>query len=125
MKILVIGSGGREHAIAWTLANEHNAVEVVCAPGNPGIATVARCVPVVLDSPSDIFELAEREAADLTVIGPELPLSVGVADFFASRRGVLVGPTRAAAQLESSKAFAKDFVATPCTHGAIQDVRVS
>ncbi len=110
MKILVIGSGAREHAIAWKLANEHNVTDVLCAPGNPGIAEVARCVPVALDNPSDIFAIADRESVDLTVIGPEIPLSAGVADLFASRRGVLVGPTRAAAQLESSKAFAKDFM---------------
>ena len=111
MKILVIGSGAREHAIVWKLTREHDVSDILCAPGNPGIATLARCVPVALDQPSDIFAIADSEAVDLTVIGPELPLSVGVADVFASRRGVLVGPTRAAAQLESSKAFAKDFMA--------------
>src|SRR5678815_3513515 len=111
MKILVIGGGAREHAIVWKLSRERDVTEVVCGPGNPGIATLARCVPVDLDKPSDIFALASREAVDLTVVGPELPLSVGVADFFASRRGALVGPTRAAAQLASSKSFAKDFMA--------------
>ena len=109
MKILVIGSGAREHAIVWKLTREHDVSDILCAPGNPGIATLARCVPVALDQPSDIFAIADSEAVDLTVIGPELPLSVGVADVFASRRGVLVGPTRAAAQLESSKAFAKEI----------------
>ncbi len=111
MKILVIGGGAREHAMVWKLSRERDVTEVVCAPGNPGIAALARCVPVDLDKPPDILALASREAVDLTVVGPELPLSVGVADLFASRRGALVGPTRAAAQLESSKSFAKDFMA--------------
>jgi phosphoribosylamine--glycine ligase len=110
MKILVVGGGGREHALARTLAAEPG-VEVVCAPGNPGIARQARCVPADVSQPPGLLGIAEREGVDLTVVGPELPLSHGVVDLFASAGRPIVGPTRAAAALESSKAFAKDFMA--------------
>ncbi len=110
MRILVVGGGGREHALAHTLGAEPG-VDVVCAPGNPGIARRARCVPVDVSQPAALLAIAEREAVDLTVVGPELPLSHGVADLFASAGRPIVGPTRAAAALESSKAFAKDFMA--------------
>jgi phosphoribosylamine---glycine ligase len=111
MKVLVVGSGGREHALAWKLAGERGVGEVVCAPGNPGIAAIARCLPVDVQDPAAILALAEHEQVDLTVIGPELPLSHGVADSFAAAHRPIVGPTRAAAALESSKAFAKAFMA--------------
>jgi phosphoribosylamine--glycine ligase len=111
MKLLVIGSGAREHAIAWKLSREAGVSEVVCAPGNAGIAEVARLAPVDPADPQAVLALAEREAADLTVVGPELPLTRGVADLFAARGRLLLGPTRLAAELESSKAFAKAFMA--------------
>src|SRR5687767_579043 len=111
MKILVVGSGAREHAIAWKLARERDVSEVLCAPGNPGIAELARCVAGDAGNPADILALAAREAVDLTVVGPELPLSLGIADLFAARGLAIVGPTKAAAALEWSKAFAKDFMA--------------
>ena len=111
MKVLVVGAGAREHALAWKLAGERGVTEVMCAPGNPGIAAIARCVPIDAGDPAALMALAERERIDLTVIGPELPLSRGVADLFASARRAIVGPTKAAAALESSKAFAKDFMA--------------
>jgi phosphoribosylamine--glycine ligase len=110
VKVLVIGSGGREHAIAWKLAQERGVTEVLCAPGNPGIAAVARCVPVDVASPAALLAAAEREAVDFAVVGPELPLSLGLADLFASAGRPIVGPTRNAAALEWSKAFAKDFM---------------
>jgi phosphoribosylamine---glycine ligase len=110
MKILVVGGGGREHALARTLAAEPG-VEVVCAPGNPGIARHARCMPADVSQPTALLGIAEREGVDLTVVGPELPLSHGVVDLFASAGRRIVGPTRAAAALESSKSFAKDFMA--------------
>ena len=110
MKVLVIGGGAREHAIAWTLVREPG-LTILCAPGNPGIATVARCVAADTSSPDDLLALAEREAVDLTVVGPEAPLSLGVVDLFMAHGRPIVGPTRAAAALESSKAFAKDFMA--------------
>ena len=111
MKVMIIGGGAREHAIAWKLAHERNVSDLVCAPGNAGIAAVARCVAADLTKPDQLLAIAEREQVDLTVVGPEQPLSVGVADHFAAAGRAIVGPTRAAAALESSKSFAKDFMA--------------
>jgi phosphoribosylamine--glycine ligase len=111
MKILVIGGGGREHALAWSLTAGHPDVSVICAPGNPGIAALAACRPADLTKPAELLAIAEREQVDLTVVGPELPLSAGVADAFAAAGRPIVGPTRAAAALEWSKSFAKHFMA--------------
>ena len=111
MKILVIGSGAREHAIAWKLAREHDVSAVVCTPGNPGIASVARCIPADATNPADLLAIARQENVDLTVVGPELPLSLGVVDVFDAANCAIVGPSQAAAALESSKSFAKDFMA--------------
>lgn len=111
MKILVIGSGAREHAMVWKLSRERDVGEIVCTPGNPGIAAIARCLAADVTKPAELLAVASREAVDLTVVGPEIPLSLGVADLFAAKGRAIVGPTRAAAQLESSKAFAKDFMA--------------
>ncbi len=111
MKTLVIGGGAREHALAWTLTRETADGEVVCAPGNPGIAEVARCVPVDLTEPASMLAVAVAANVDLTVVGPELPLSVGVVDAFSAAGRAIVGPTQAAAALEWSKAFAKDLMA--------------
>ena len=107
MKILIVGGGGREHAIAWRLAQYPN-VELVAAPGNPGIAQVARCVAAPKAIPG-YAELAKAEKVDLTVVGPEATLVAGIADEFARQGMRLVGPTQAAAQLEGSKIFAKEF----------------
>ena len=107
MRILIIGGGAREHALAWKLSAEQPTGHLVCAPGNPGMATVAKCVSVDQADPEALFQLAEHEDSDLTVIGPELPLAKGVADRFAAGGRLLFGPTQAAARLESSKAFAK------------------
>jgi phosphoribosylamine--glycine ligase len=109
VKILIVGGGAREHAMAWKLASERGVREVICAPGNPGIAAVARCVATD-ESPASLLAVAARESADLTVVGPELPLSLGVVDLFAGEGRPIVGPTKAAAALESSKAFAKSFM---------------
>lgn len=109
MRVLVLGSGGREHALVARLVSDPG-VTVICAPGNPGIAQISPIYPVDLASPDSIAELAARERVDLTVVGPELPLSVGVADRFAADGRVLLGPTAAAARLETSKAFAKAFM---------------
>src|SRR5688500_1840155 len=111
MKILVVGGGAREHALAWKLARERDVSEVLCAPGNPGIAAVARCLPADPGTPADMLALAAREQVDLTVVGPELPLSLGIVDLFTASGRAIVGPTKDAAALESSKAFAKDFMA--------------
>ena len=110
MKLLLVGSGAREHALAWKLARERDVSEVVCAPGNAGIAREVRCVAVDVADPAAVLGLAEREGVDFTVIGPELPLANGVADTFAAAGRPLFGPLQAAARLESSKVFAKEFM---------------
>ena len=111
MKILIVGGGGREHALAWKLAAESAVADVLCAPGNAGIAAVARLANISAGDPEPLAELAERERIDLTVVGPELPLDRGIADLFMSRGLRVFGPSRAAAQLECSKVFAKAFMA--------------
>jgi phosphoribosylamine--glycine ligase len=111
MKVLVVGGGGREHALAWKFASEASVSEVLCAPGNAGIARCARLVDVTAGDPAPLAVLAERESIDLTVVGPELPLDRGIADLFASRGLRIFGPSRAAARLECSKVFAKAFMA--------------
>ena len=111
MRILVIGSGGREHALVWKLRQGARVQEVLCAPGNGGIEGDARCVPV---SPSDqpaLIELVRRERIDLVIIGPEAPLAAGLADGLRSQGIAALGPGREAARLESSKVFAKEFMA--------------
>jgi phosphoribosylamine--glycine ligase len=110
MKILILGSGGREHALAWAVKRSERVTEVVCAPGNGGIAQIARCVPVDLRSLDAMVSLAVAEQPGLTIVGPELPLSLGVVDALQERGLRVFGPTRAAAKLESSKAFAKRFL---------------
>jgi phosphoribosylamine--glycine ligase len=110
MKVLVVGGGGREHALAWKFAGEASVSEVICAPGNPGIGASARLVDAAASDLTALAALAERESIDLTVVGPELPLDRGIADLFASRGLKIFGPSRAAAQLECSKVFAKAFM---------------
>ena len=109
-RVLVIGNGGREHALVWKLASERAVAEIVCAPGNAGIARLARCIPVDPADAHAVEAIARREEIDFTIIGPELPLSRGVADVFAAEGHLLFGPTQRAALLESSKVFAKDFM---------------
>jgi len=109
-RVLVIGSGGREHALVWKLASERAVAEIVCAPGNAGISRLARCIPVDPADAHAVEAIARREEIDFTIIGPELPLSRGVADVFAAEGHLLFGPTQRAAMLESSKVFAKDFM---------------
>jgi phosphoribosylamine--glycine ligase len=111
VKILVLGSGGREHALVWRLAQDPRVTQLLAAPGNPGIAALARTFPVDLNRPDDILALAEAEHVDLTVVGPEAPLDRGVADVFRARGLAILGPSRAAAQLECSKVFSKTFMA--------------
>src|SRR5215831_9425166 len=111
MRVLVLGSGAREHALVARLAADRDAGDILAAPGNPGIARLARTTPIDLGDVDAICALAEREQIDLTVVGPELPLSLGVADRFAADGRLLFGPTAAAARLESSKTFAKAFMA--------------
>jgi len=117
MKVLVIGGGGREHAICWALGKSKRVTEVVCAPGNAGIAQSAggngrpvRCVPVNVGDLAAMVAVVEAERPELTVVGPELPLSLGVVDELERRGFRVFGPTQAAAQLETSKSFAKEFL---------------
>jgi phosphoribosylamine--glycine ligase len=111
MRVLVLGSGAREHALVARLASERDVGEIVAAPGNPGIARLARTLPIDVTDLEGARSLAEREQIDLTVVGPELPLSLGIADRFIDDGRLLFGPTCSAARLESSKAFAKAFMA--------------
>jgi phosphoribosylamine--glycine ligase len=111
MKVLVAGSGGREHALAWRLSRDSGVTALVAAPGNPGIAAVAALTAVDPADPDALLAFVQRESIDLTVIGPELPLDRGVVDRFRSAGRRIFGPPRAAAQLECSKVFAKAFMA--------------
>ena len=111
MKVLVVGSGGREHALAWKIARSPLVDEVICAPGNAGIASVARCVQVGAGDIDGIRELARVEHVDLVVVGPEVPLVEGMADTLREDGRLVFGPSAAAAALEGSKAFAKQFMA--------------
>src|ERR1700688_984084 len=110
MKVLVLGSGGREHALVWKLRQSPRISQLYCAPGNGGIAEDAECVAADLQNLDSLTRLAARLQPDLTVVGPELPLTLGVVDEFSRRGWPAFGPTRAAAQLESSKSFAKQFL---------------
>ncbi len=124
MKVLVLGGGGREHSLVWKLRQSSRVSQVYCAPGNGGIAEEAECVPVDLKNIDSIISLGEHLRPDLTVVGPELPLTLGVVDEFARRGWPTFGPTRAAARLESSKSFAKEFLQRhriPTAHYAICD----
>lgn len=108
MRILIVGCGGREHALAWRLAKSPAVKGIVVSPGNPGIAKIGACVPAP-STVSGYAEIAERYAVDLTVVGPEAPLVAGIVDQFRARSLNIIGPTAAAAQLEGSKNFAKQF----------------
>lgn len=122
MKILVLGGGGREHALVWKLAQSPRTGKIYCAPGNAGIAEEAECLPVDLKSLESMTDLAAQLQPDLTIVGPELPLMLGVVDEFTRRGWRTFGPTRAAARLETSKSFAKLFLQRhriPTAHYAI------
>ncbi|SDF69588.1 phosphoribosylamine--glycine ligase [Sporolituus thermophilus] len=107
MRVLVIGSGGREHALVWKLAASPRVTQIYCAPGNPGIAALAECVPIDVSDITALRRFALERQIDLTVVGPELPLVQGLADDFAAHGLKVFGPKQAAARLEGSKAFAK------------------
>jgi phosphoribosylamine---glycine ligase len=110
MKVLILGGGGREHALVWKLKQSPRVSQLYCAPGNGGIADEAECLPADLKSLDSIVALATRLTPDLTVVGPELPLTMGAVDEFTRRGWRVFGPTQAAARLESSKSFAKEFL---------------
>jgi phosphoribosylamine--glycine ligase len=111
MKVMVVGGGGREHALAWKLASDPDVETVVCAPGNAGTTAIAVNRAVDVANPEALLQVADADRIDLTVVGPELPLDRGIADLFRARGRSIVGPTRTAAQLECSKVFAKAFMA--------------
>ena len=109
MKVLVVGGGGREHALAWRLAQSPSVDELLVAPGNPGIAQEAECIPVATADVTGIADLVEREGVDLTVVGPEVPLVEGLADELLARGRRVFGPTKDGARLEGSKAWMKEL----------------
>jgi len=110
MKVLVVGSGGREHALVWKIAQSPRVTKIYCAPGNAGIARSAECVPLAADDVAGLRAFAQDRRVDLTVIGPEAPLAAGVADEFRKVKLAIFGPHKAAALVESSKAFSKEFM---------------
>ncbi|MDH4099230.1 MAG: phosphoribosylamine--glycine ligase [Nitrospirota bacterium] len=129
MKILVIGSGGREHAICWKLSQSPKASKIYCAPGNAGIASVAECVNIKVDDIQGLLAFAKGNGIDLTIVGPELPLTLGVVDLFEQAGLRVFGPSKAAAQLEGSKAFAKGIMekysVPTARYGQFSDVRAA
>ena len=110
MKILVVGNGGREHALVWKIRQSPLVREVYCAPGNAGIAEQADCVPIDTTNIVEVADFAQTIKADLTVVGPELPMVLGVGDEFRRRGLSIFCPSRAAAEIEGSKAFAREFM---------------
>src|SRR6202795_4224599 len=124
MKILIIGGGGREHALVWKLRQSPRVTKIYCAPGNGGIAHEAECIPADIKTLDSMIAVANRIQPALTIVGPEFPLMMGVVDEFTRRGWRTFGPTRAAAQLETSKSFAKEFLQRhhiPTAHYAICD----
>ncbi|MDR4463671.1 MAG: phosphoribosylamine--glycine ligase [Nitrospira sp.] len=111
MKILVVGSGGREHAMVWKLAQSPRKPLLYCAPGNAGISSLGTCVPIEADDLAGLKQFVLREQVDLTVVGPEVPLALGIVDEFRKAKLKIFGPTKNAARLEASKIFSKDVMA--------------
>jgi phosphoribosylamine--glycine ligase len=110
MKVLVIGSGGREHALVWKIAQSRRVEQVFCAPGNGGISRIARCLAITATDLEGLARFCKDEKVDLTVVGPELPLTMGIVDLFQKEGLTIFGPSKGAAQIEGSKAFAKDLM---------------
>jgi len=110
MQILVIGGGGREHALVWKLKQSPRVEKIWCAPGNGGIAADAECIALDAGDVAGLVALAQKNPPDLTIVGPELPLVNGISDAFRQRSWPIVGPSRQAAQLEGSKIFSKEFL---------------
>ena len=111
MKILVVGGGGREHALVWKISQSPLVTQVYCAPGNPGIAELAECVHIGADEIEALRDFATAERIDLTVVGPEVPLTMGIVDSFKAAGLEIFGPSKVAAQIEGSKGFSKDLMA--------------
>src|SRR5918993_615738 len=110
MRVLVVGQGGREHAICWKLKQSPQVKEIFAAPGNAGIAAVADCVDIGVADIIELADFADKLKIDLTIVGPELPLTLGIVDEFQKRGLPIFGPTRLAAELEGSKVFSKEFM---------------
>ena len=110
MRILVVGGGGREHAICWKLNNESNVEKIYCAPGNAGISNVAECIDIGDSDIENLLKFAKENQIDLTIVGPEIPLVAGIVDAFEKEGLKIFGPNKECAQLEGSKAFSKDFM---------------
>lgn len=110
MKVLVVGSGGREHALVWKLKQSKKVTEIFCAPGNAGIKKLAQCVDIRIDDINGLCQFAQENQIDLTVVGSELPLSLGIVDSFKKNGLLIYGPTQAAARIESSKSYAKKMM---------------
>jgi phosphoribosylamine--glycine ligase len=110
MKVLIVGGGGREHALAWKLRRDDSNAELIAAPGNPGIESLARCVPIAANKLEPLADLADKQRVDFTLVGPEVPLEAGIVNLFRSRGLPIFGPTREAARIETSKRFAKELM---------------
>jgi phosphoribosylamine--glycine ligase len=120
-RVLLIGGGGREHALAWRIKQDAPHIELIAAPGNPGIAQLARCVAVAATDVDRLLELARTEQISLTIVGPEAPLAAGIVDRFRAAGLAIFGPTRGAAQIETSKAFSKKLM----EHGGVPTARAT
>jgi phosphoribosylamine---glycine ligase len=110
MKVLVIGGGGREHALVWKISQSRKVEKIFCAPGNAGIAPIAECIPIGAEDVSSLLAFAEKERIDLTVVGPEAPLTLGIVDTFTARGLRIFGPSRKAAEIEGSKVLSKEIM---------------
>ena len=110
MKVLVVGSGGREHAICWGISENKNVRNLFCAPGNGGISKIAKNVEIKSDDLQGLLKFALKEKIDLTIVGPEKPLSLGIVDLFRKNNLLIFGPDKHSSQLESSKEFSKLFM---------------
>ncbi|HAH86355.1 MAG TPA: phosphoribosylamine--glycine ligase, partial [Armatimonadetes bacterium] len=111
MRVLIIGGGGREHALAWKISQSPRVEKLFCAPGNAGIAEVAECVNIKAGDISGLLEFAKEQKIDLAVVGPESPLIGGIVDIFAENGIKAFGPSRLAARIEGSKVFSKELMA--------------
>ncbi len=110
MKILIVGAGGREHALVWKISQSKRVKKIFAAPGNPGIGNLAECIDIKTSNIIELADFAQQEKIDLTVVGPEQPLGLGIVDEFNSRNLKIFGPTQKAAMIETSKSFAKEFM---------------
>jgi phosphoribosylamine--glycine ligase len=110
MNVLVVGGGGREHALVWKISQSKSVKKIFCAPGNAGISEIAETIPIKADDINSLLNLAIENKVDLTVVGPELPLSLGIVDLFESKGLKIFGPRKLPAEIESSKVFAKNFM---------------